>query len=180
MYAPGRVLSSRQRSTASDAFASTPSSPLTLASAAGRSGVRVPGARERRLQRAGALLQDVSRDLFGVGARMRKADRELERARPHAELCADRDVARTGAIVGLGDESIGVVQLDMDVGAAVVAGRRAAEGTDDADPYVLLAHQQGRRMRVEHLAEVALGAGPPVRGGLHEESDVRQLGSEGA
>jgi len=37
--APGRVLSSRQRSTASEAFASTPSSPLTFASAAGRSGV---------------------------------------------------------------------------------------------------------------------------------------------
>src|SRR6266487_3416298 len=82
--------------------------------------------------------------------------------RPHAKLGADRDVARACPIVGLGDEPIGVVQLDMDVGAAVVAGRRAAEGTDDAHPYVLLAHEERRRIRVEHLAEVALRARGPV------------------
>ncbi len=140
----------------------------------------MPRSRECRLQRAGTLLQDVSRNLFRVGARMRKSDGELERARPHAELGADGDVARARAVVGLGDVSIRVVQLDMDVGAAVVASGRAAERTDDAHPHVLLTHEQRRRMRVEHLAEVALGAGRPVRRSLHEETDVRQLGSEGA
>src|SRR5258706_3701391 len=111
---------------------------------------------------------------------MCESNGELKRARPDAELSADRDVAWPRAVVGLGDETISVVQLDMDVGAAVVAGRRSAERTDDAHPHVLLTHQQRWRMRVEHLAEVAFGAGRPVRRGLHEEPDVRQLGSEGA
>src|SRR5438093_4657845 len=68
----------------------------------------------------------------------------------------------------------------MDVGAAVVAGRRAAERTDDAHPYVLLAHEKRRRIRVEHLAEVALRARGPVGRSLHEETDVGKLGVEGA
>src|SRR5258708_20233341 len=67
----------------------------------------------------------------------------------------------------------------MHIGAAEVARRRATEGTDDADPDVLLADHKSRRMRVEDLAVVALGPGLPVRGCLHVQAHIRKLGREG-
>src|SRR5205823_7665449 len=116
----------------------------------------------------------------GVGARMPETDRHLERARSDAELGAYGDVAGAGAVVLVGHEPIRVVQLDVDIGAAVVTHGRAVERPDDADPDVLLSQQQRRWVRVYHLSKVALRARRQMRGGLHVEADVGELRRERA
>src|SRR5206468_1091560 len=109
------------------------------------------------------FLQRVAGDLFGVGPRVREPDRELKRARADADLGSDGYVAWTRAVIKVGQPAVCVVKLDVDVRAAVVAGGGAAERADDADPHVLLAQEEGWRMRIQDLAEVALGAWLPVR-----------------
>ena len=137
-----------------------------------------PGTLEGLADRAGAFLQGGAGDLFGVGPRVREADGELKRARADADLRADASVAGSRAVVLVGELAVGVAEVDVDVRGAEVPGGGAAERPDDADPYVLLLHQQRGRMGVDDAAEVALGEGLPVRGGLHVEAQVGQLGGE--
>jgi hypothetical protein len=142
-------------------------------------GESAPCAFERLANLACALLQDLSRDLFGIRARVSKANCDGERSRPDANLSTDRDVAGPCAVVRGRQVAVPVVKVDLQVRALEVADGGSAEGPDDADPHVLLTHQQGGRMRVEDLAEVALRPRLPMSRGLHVELHVGQLRSEG-
>src|SRR5262245_42475772 len=142
-------------------------------------GLGLPRALERLLDGAGALLERRARHLLGVGAGVGEADRHLERAGAGADLGADADVAGARPVVLVREAAVGIAEVDVNVGAAEVARRRAAEGSDDADPHVLLPDEQGRRVSVDDPGLVALGAGLPVRGGLHVEAEVGQLWGEG-
>jgi len=108
-----------------------------------------------------------------------EADRDGERPRPDADLRPDRDVAGPGPVVGGRQVAVAVVKVDLEIGALEIADRGSAEGTDDADPHVLLAHQERGWVGVEDLAEVALGPRLPMGPGLYVELHVRQLRSEG-
>jgi hypothetical protein len=63
-----------------------------------------------------------------------EADGDLERACTDADLCPDGHVARARAIVNVGQVTVAITEIDLQVRASVVAGGRATEGTYDADP----------------------------------------------
>ena len=110
---------------------------------------------------------------------MGETDGHLEGPGSYADLRTDGYVAGSGLVVEIGQAAVAVAQVDVHVRAAEVADCRVREGTDEADPHVLLLKQQRRRMRVDDAAEVALGAGLPVRGCLHVEAEVGKLRREG-
>ncbi len=128
---------------------------------------------------ARAFLQRGARHLLRVRARVREADGDLERPGADADLRADSHVARSRALIRMREGAVPVMEVDLEVRAPVVANGGFGEWTDDADPYVLLSQQKRGRMRIEDLAEVALGSRLPVCRCLHVEADVGQLGREG-
>src|SRR5256885_7900679 len=105
---------------------------------------------------------------------MGKADRELKRARADAYLCSNTYIARTGAVVHVSQLAVAIAQVDLKVGAPKVADGGAAERADHAHPDVLLLEQQGGRMGVDHVCEIALRSRLPVRG----RSEERRVGKE--
>ena len=141
--------------------------------------LRAPCALERQPHAPSAFLEGRSRDLFRVGPRMGESDRHLERAGPDAELPADVDISRPGVVVHVGQATVRVAEVDLDVAAPVVTDSAAGEGADEADPDVLLLEKQRWRMRVDDAGKVALGSRLPVGRGLHVEAEVGQLRREG-
>src|SRR5712692_4630518 len=127
---------------------------------------------------ARSLLQCGAGHLFGVSSRVGETDRDLKRPGANSDLGSCRDVAGSGALIGGGEVAIAVVEIDLQVRAAVVADGGSAERTDDADPDVLLAQEKSGRMSVQDLSEIALAARLPVRRGLHVEAHVGELGRE--
>ncbi len=109
---------------------------------------------------------------------MRKTHGDLERTCADPDLRPDRHVAWAGAVVDVREVTVAIAQVDLHVRGPVVAGGCPAEGPDDADPDVLLAHEQRRRIRIQNLPEVALGSRLPVSRGLHVQANVGKLGRE--
>src|SRR5439155_27359946 len=62
-------------------------------------GLRVPRAFEGLANSAGALLQCIPRDLFGVRPRVCESDRQLERTCPHAEARPHPDISAARAVL---------------------------------------------------------------------------------
>src|SRR5438445_12467613 len=106
---------------------------------------------------------------------MGESDRHLERAGPDAELPADVDISRPGAVVHVGQAIVRVAEVDLDVAAPVVTDSAAGEGADEADPDVLLLEEQRWRMRVDVAGKVAVGSRLRLRRGLHVELEHGQL-----
>jgi len=82
-------------------------------------------------------------------------------------------------VVHVGQATVRVAEVDLDVAAPVVTDSAAGEGADEADPDVLLLEKQRWRMRIDDAGKVALGSRLPVGRGLHVETEVGQLRREG-
>jgi len=82
--------------------------PADLRQRLGHVELRTPGSFESLADVAGSALQRCAGDLFGISAGMRETDRDLERTGTDAYLSTDRDVARPGAIVGVGEVAVAV------------------------------------------------------------------------
>src|SRR2546421_1553555 len=107
---------------------------------------------------------------------MGETDGHLEGAGSYADLRTNGYVPGSGLVVEVGQAAVAVAQVDVHVRAAEVADCRVHEGTHEADPHVPLLKQQRRWVRVDDAAEVALGAGLPVRRCLHVEAEGGELG----
>jgi len=62
---------------------------------------------------AGTFLKSRAGNLFRVSARVRESNRDRERTRPDTDLRAHSDVAGTRSLVGGGQISVAVVQVDL-------------------------------------------------------------------
>src|SRR5437868_11595810 len=109
---------------------------------------------------------------------MGEADRKLERARANSNLGSDGDVAGAGAVIHVSELAVAIAQVDLEIGAPKVSGGGAAERADHADPDVLLLEQQGGRMGVDHVREIAIRSRLPVGRCLHVQAKVRKLRRE--
>src|SRR5207244_13320983 len=110
---------------------------------------------------------------------MGESDRHLERAGPDAELPADVDISRPGAVVHVGQATVRVAEVDLDVAAPVVTDSAAGEGADEADPDVLRLEKQRWGMRIDDAGKVALVSRLLVGRGVDGETEAGPVGGEG-